>query len=125
MRPSVDGGFATPQFMLAAGLSLVFFVLLANFVVFQYGRGVVRGALDEGVRAAAPAGAGEADCLRAFDAMAGNLLGGPLGEEVTRSCTVVGELVEARATVTFRGWLPLVPDWTFSLAASRVKEAAP
>ncbi len=125
MRPSADGGFATPQFMLAAGLSLVFFVLLANFVVFQYGRGVVRGALDEGVRAAAPAGAGEADCLHAFDAMAGNLLGGPLGEEVTRTCTVVGDLVEARATVTFRGWLPLVPDWTFSLAATRVKETTP
>ena len=39
-----ERGTATPQFVLAAGLSLLLFVAFANLIVFQYGRGVVRAA---------------------------------------------------------------------------------
>src|SRR6266705_2065800 len=45
------GGFVTAQFVVVVALSLVFFVFLCNAVVFMYGRGVVRAALEEGVRA--------------------------------------------------------------------------
>ena len=54
MDVASDRGMATVQYVVTAGLSLLLFVAFANLIVFQYGRGVVRAALDEGVRAGAP-----------------------------------------------------------------------
>jgi len=54
--PDRAGGFVTTQFVLAVALSLVLFVMLCNVIVYQYARGVVRAALDEGVRTASRAG---------------------------------------------------------------------
>jgi hypothetical protein len=47
---STDGGFTTVSFVLAVALSLLIFTGLANVIVVQYARGVVRSALDEAVR---------------------------------------------------------------------------
>lgn len=126
-KPVRDGscGFATAQFVLAAGLGLMFFVFLANMIVFQYGKGVVRGALNEGVRAGAPSAAGLEDCERALADTLGDLLGGTMGEGVAARCSTDGVLVSADANVTFRSWIPGVPDWTFTVSAQSVKEAAP
>ena len=55
-------GFVTMGFVLAVGFSMLFFVLLANLLAVQYGRGVVRAALDEGARHGARYGAGAAEC---------------------------------------------------------------
>lgn len=114
---------ATPQFVLAAGLSLVLFVAFANLIVFQYGRGVVRAALDEGVRAGAPLGAMPADCQEQIDSFVGDLLGGEMGRGVETECGLVGDLVVADARVRFEGWV--IPDWEFSISATAVKESLP
>jgi len=118
-------GFATPQFVLAAGLGLMFFVFLANMIVFQYGKGVVRGALNEGVRAGARSAAGLVDCERALADTLDGLLGGTMGEGVDAWCSADGMLVSADANVIFRSWIPGVPDWSFTVSAQSVKESAP
>ena len=97
--------------------------MLANLIVFQYGRGVVRAAVDEGARVGSRASAGADDCeARARDVVA-DLLGGAMGEGVALSCSVKGGFVTARADVAFPAWLPPVPDWSFSLSATAVAEA--
>ena len=118
-------GFATPQFVLAAGLALMFFVFLANMIVFQYGKGVVRGALNEGVRAGARSAAGLGDCERALTDTLDDLLGGTMGEGVEAWCSADGAFVRADANVTFRSWIPGVPDWSFTVSAQSVKESVP
>lgn len=120
-----ESGSTAPAYVFAVGVSLIFFVLLVQFVVWQYGRGVVRAALDEGARVGAPAEASLADCeTRAVDVLA-DLLGGAMGDEVEVRCTQAGSQVVAEATVTFRAWLPPSPDWSFQVAASARKEALP
>ena len=120
-----EAGSAVPAYVFAVGLSLIFFVLLVQFVVWQYGRGVVRAALDEGARVGAPAEAGPGDCEeRALDVLT-DLLGGAMGDEVSVRCAQAGNQVVAEATVTFRAWLPPSPDWSFRVAASARKESLP
>ena len=122
---TAERGFTTAQFILAAGLALMFFVFLANMVVFQYGKGVVRGALNDGVRAGSKVGAGTVDCEQAIADAMGDLLGGTMGRGVTTVCTDDAAGVGAVADVTFRSWIPGVPDWSFSLSAQSVKEPTP
>lgn len=131
MRPKLvarlvdESGSAAPAYVFAVGLSLIFFVLLVQFVVWQYGRGVVRAALDEGARVGAPAEADVGDCeMRAVNVLT-DLLGGAMGDEVAVRCTQAGSQVVAEATVTFRAWLPPSPDWSFRVAASARKESLP
>jgi hypothetical protein len=106
----------------AVGLSLIFFVLLVQFVVWQYGRGVVRASLDEAARAGAPADAGPAECEARAASVLADLMGGPLGDDVAVACTETANQVIAEAHVTFHAWLPLTPDWTFQVAATAHKE---
>lgn len=106
-------------------LSLFLFVMLANVIVAMYGRGVVRAALDEGVRTGSRAPNGIVQCeQRVADALS-QLLGGTMGDGVSFACGETADAIVAGATVTFDGWLPLVPDFTFDVGASAVKERAP
>jgi hypothetical protein len=106
-------------------LSLFLFVMLANVIVAMYGRGVVRAALDEGVRVGSRAPLGAEQCeLRVAEAL-GQLLGGAMGDGVAFSCAETGDAITAAATVHFDGWLPLVPDFSFDVGASAVKERLP
>ena len=59
-----ETGFTTVQYVAVVAMSLVLLVLVANLLVDLYARGAIRDALDEGVRAGAPAGAGPSDCER-------------------------------------------------------------
>jgi hypothetical protein len=123
MDVSSEEGMATPQFVLAAGLSLLLFVAFVNLIVFQYGRGVVRAALDEGVRAAAPIDATLDDCRDRIASFVGDLLGGEMGNGVLVNCGDLGDVVVANAHVRFEGWV--VPDWEFDVSATAVKERLP
>jgi hypothetical protein len=105
--------------------SLVLFVLLANLIVALYGRGVVRAALDEGVRTGSRAPHGPAQCEQRVAQALSQLLGGDMGDGVAYSCSETVDRVVASATVTFPGWLPGVPDFAFDVGASAVKEQAP
>ena len=57
-----DEGFSTVATIVVMTLVLVFFVNLAQVVVWQYGRGSVRAALDEAARAGAGTAGGMAAC---------------------------------------------------------------
>jgi hypothetical protein len=123
--PDRAGGFVTTQFVLAVALSLVLFVMLCNVIVYQYARGVVRAALDEGVRSASRAGGTVGGCEAAAEEVRRSLLGGPLGAQVAIRCELVADRVQATATGRLPGWLPMVPDFPVDLAASAVKEPFP
>lgn len=121
-----ERGFVTAQYLIVIGFTLFLLTAFLNVLVFQYGRGVIRGALDAGARAASPVGASEADCYEAVNRYLDQLLGGSMGDSVSPVCTEAGGLVVVTATdVTFEGWTPLVPDWTFTLEARAVKEQLP
>jgi hypothetical protein len=115
-------GFVTTQFVLAVALSLLLFVMLCNAIVYQYGRGVVRSALDEGVRSGSRASGSTATCLQAAEEVRRSLLGGPIGAHVSLRCGLVAGQVRATASGYLPSWLPLVPDWPVELSATAVKE---
>lgn len=110
------------SYVLAAAFALIFFAILANFVVVQYAAGAVRAALDEGVRNGARADAGVLVCQATIDDVLAGVLGGPYGEEVVSSCQDTGDLMVATASATFRGFAPLVPDLTVGFEAVAARE---
>lgn len=122
---SEDGGTITVAHTAAAGLVLVVVVALANSLVVAYGRGVVRAALDEGVRAASRAGTGVADCHQRAQQTIDDLLGGAMGSGVQVTCAVGDTVATAAADVVWPSWLPGVPDWSFGVAAAAVREQPP
>ncbi len=131
--PAAERGFTTIQYVVATGFSLIFLVLAANFVVFQYGRGAVRAAIDEGARAGSVEMATDRDRVaacqeRSADVLA-DLLSGEMGKNVRIDCQVerAGEAqyVTAHAGVTFAAWIDLVPSWSFDVTARVVAEEAP
>jgi len=119
-----EDGMTTVQYVAATAFSLIVFVMMANFIVFLYARGVVRAAVDEGARSGGRFGATTGECeSRARDVL-GDLLAGRLGSDVSVQCESANDdEMHATVHVTLHGWLPgLVPDWTFSLDARSVKE---
>jgi hypothetical protein len=116
------GGFVTTQFVLAVALSLLLFVIACNAIVYQYARGVVRSALDEGVRSGSRASGSAGACQAAAEAVRRSLLGGPIGAHVELRCAVVDGQVRANAAGYLPSWLPGVPDWPIDLRASAVDE---
>ena len=101
------------------------FAVLANFVVFVYARGVVRAAVDEGARRGGRLGANAGQCEARAEDVVGDLLGGQLGDGVSIACSRSDGLVVARGQAHFQSWLPLVPDWRFTLEGRSVRERAP
>lgn len=126
MRPlRAEDGFLTVQFVVAVALSFVLLATVANLILFQYGRGVVRAAVDEGVRRASRVAVPASECERRAHDVVGDLLGGTMGAGVRLRCADAGDTVVAEALVTFEGWAPLVPDWTFSVHGTALKEQGP
>ena len=116
-----ERGAAAISHTLVIAMSMILFVLCANVIVALYGRGVVRGALDEGVRAGARTIAGVAECQQRVDDVLGQLLGGSLGAGVTATCGDAGDRVVATADAAFPGWLPGVPAFRFRIGAAATK----
>jgi hypothetical protein len=117
-----DDGFTTIQYVVAVAWSLLLLVLVANFLVDLYARGAVRDALDDGVRAAAPASVPVPVCEERASEVLRGLVRGPL-VRARIQCATSGAFVIADARVTLRSWLPmLVPDWHMTLQASALRE---
>lgn len=95
----------------------MFFTVLLQFLLWQYGRGAVRSALDEGARAGA-ATTNPDECVRRAEQSLQQLLGGDMGSHTTITCAQTPQQMTAAATVTFPAWLTFVPDWTFQLQAA-------
>lgn len=128
-RAAGADGYLTVQYLVVVGLSLVLFTALANLVVFQYARGVVRAALDEGARAGArtvnTAATAATACETRARAARDGLVTGRLADGIELTCTVAADVVMAQADVRLAGWLPLVPDWSYQATATAVREVAP
>jgi hypothetical protein len=123
---ATDAGMTTVQFVAATALSLVVFVLLANLVVDFYARGAIRAAVDEGARAGAPIDASVEQCERRANDALDHLLGGAMRAGVQVECAETVETVRAHARVVLHGWIPgLLPDWSFALEGTAVKEHDP
>lgn len=114
--------------MAAIALSMLVLVVAANFIVCEYGRGVVRSAIDQGVREGARTATPVATCQASARQAIADLLGtgaGSMGAAVTVTCQATAGSVQAAATGSFRGWLPAVPAWGFTSSATAVRERAP
>jgi hypothetical protein len=115
----------TIQYVFATAIVLVVFVVVANVIVDLYARGAVRAAVDEAARAGARVDAGTPECAsRAHDVLDG-LVGARLRGGVAIRCEQAGDVVIARADVRLPAWLALVPDWSFTVVGTAVKEATP
>ena len=79
---------------------LVLLAQILNVVVFTYGKGTVRTALDEAARAGARDGL--AACEATADQVLGDLLGGALGADVQITCTDAGRRIVATADRALR-----------------------
>ena len=121
-QPGRTDGFATVNFVVAAGCSLLFFVLLSNLLVVQYGRAAVRIALDEGARHGARSGVDATRCEARVQKVLTGLLGGEMGSGVSYRCVKDPERTHARAVVRFPAWLPGIPDYRFEMAATATTE---
>lgn len=119
-------GSATLSTVAALGALLMFVALLVQFAVWQYGRGVLRSAAMEAARAGAVLDARDGACERRFESVRSALLSGRLGDQVGDArCEVTDELVTVSVDARFERWLPISPDWSFTVTAIAVREAAP
>ena len=115
-----ERGVSSVQFVLASALALILFVTLANLVVFQYGRGALRSALEQGARAGSVGG--ETACEATAAAVVAGLLGGRMSDGLMVSCTGSATGVEARGNARFASWTPLMPDLDVALVVRAVAE---
>ena len=120
-----DDGFLTAQFVVAVAFSLLLLVVIANVIIVQYARGVVRSAAEEAAQAGSRLTATSAECIERGNEVLESLLGGAMGDGVSISCAVGPTEVAATIEYSFHPWLPLIPDWTGSQTSFAVKEALP
>lgn len=117
-----DHGATFVALVAATGVVLVVLTAVLQVIVFQYGKGSVRAALDEAARSAARAPTSVAACqARAADVL-GDLLGGTMGDGVSVTCLDAGDRIVVTADVHFDGWFGGVTDYDATLTASAAKE---
>jgi hypothetical protein len=117
-----DSGATFIALVVATGVVLLVVTGIIQVIVFQYGKGTVRAALDEAARAGARAPVNVATCeARAVDVL-GDLLGGEMGDGVNVSCADAGDRIVATATVHFDGWFGSFSGYNATLSASAAKE---
>lgn len=117
-----DEGAALISLVMATGIVLVLVTALLQVIVFQYGKGAVRAALDEAARSAARSPASVDTCQARAANVLGDLLGGDMGDGVEVSCTDDADRVTVTAVVHFEGWFGALTDYDATLTASATKE---
>lgn len=108
--------------LVALAMSMALFVACLNVMAVMYAKGVLRGALDDGVRAAAIVGGARRDCEARINDALGDLLAGEMGSSVRFRCAVTSASVEAEASARFPGWLPGIPTANVRIEATAVRE---
>ena len=116
-----ERGVTSVQFLLAGALSLILFLVFANLIVVQYGRGAIRSALDQGARVGAVTGA-LSGCENRIEAVLGQILGGDMGDSAQIRCEVIGDLVIAHGSAVFPSWTPFTSDFVVDLSAQATLE---
>lgn len=117
-----DRGSTALVSIVALAMSMTLFVTCLNVLAVMYAKGVIRGALDDGVRAAAIVGGSRRDCEARIRDVLGDLLAGEMGSAVRFGCAIRPASVEAQATARFPGWLPGIPSATVRIQARAVRE---
>jgi hypothetical protein len=126
-RSTDEAGMAGIAWVVAAGLSLVLFVSLANVVTMELTRNAVRAAVDEAVRVGSRSDGPIAECEVRARAVIDGLLGPAARHDVVVRCSESGTplQVRARADVTIVPWLPGLPRWSYSVESAEVREVLP
>lgn len=119
-----DRGVSSVQFLLASILALALFVVFANVVVVQYGRGAVRSALEQGARAGSLTGEPIA-CVDKAEEVLGQLLGGRMSDGLVVRCVSSRNVMTASASTVFESWTPLTPDFVIEISSEALMEAPP
>jgi hypothetical protein len=120
--PARDRGAAFISLVVATGVVLVLLTGIIQVITFQYGKGTVRAALDEGARVGARSVDPVPACQERAADVLGDLLGGPMGDGVSVVCTEDGDRIIATATVHFDGWFGPLTGYDATLTASAAKE---
>lgn len=120
-----ERGYVSVEFVAIAALSLLLLVVLANLIVVQYGRGVLRAAAEEGAQSGSRLFAGVAECEQRANEVVDAGLGGSMGDGVVVSCTPGSGTMVATVTFVFEPWLPLVPSFAGSEESVALKEELP
>lgn len=124
-RLNDEGGFASLQFVLAAGLAMLMVVGLVQLVTYQYARGAVLAALERGVRASSVVEGSVEDCEASVTDSLGSVLGGEVGDSLTFGCEFDGLAVRAWANGTVPAWMAGLPELSFELETGARREAEP
>lgn len=112
--------------LVAMGMFLVILTLFTQIAVWQYGRGVIRSAALEAARSEAVLDAGQGACAQRFEQVRSDLLGGALGDNVgVVQCTTLTDRVVVSVDAKFERWLPISPDWEFTVTAVATREQEP
>ena len=117
-----DRGTTFISLVVATGFMLVLVTAIFQVIIFQYGKGSVRAALDEAARAAARSPNSVETCEARAANVLGDLLRGEMGDGVGVICTDVGDRIIVTANVHFDGWFGRITDYDAVLTASAAKE---
>jgi hypothetical protein len=127
---SDDRGFVSVEMVMAFAFSLLLLTTLTNLILVQYGRGIMRAAVDESARAGARVIENDtidlnavAKCKQRQDDVLKGL--GKLGSVTSSNCEVVDGRVQSTVSADFDGWLPGIPTFSDTATAVSVKEQAP
>ena len=127
-RAGRDRGFGTVEYLAAVGMSLILLVMVANVILVQFGRGVLRAAVDEAVRdgsryfADESLAAVEGRCEHRAQEVLHNLLRGRMGRDLEPSCRATDTGVTAVIEGRFEGWLPSIPDFDATTRGAAARE---
>ena len=117
-----DRGATFIELVIATAIVLVLVTAILQVIVFHYGKGAVRAALDEAARSAARSPTSIETCHARAANVLGDLLGGEMGDGVAVSCADDVDRVTVTAIVHFDGWFGSLTDYDATLTASAAKE---
>ena len=121
-RSDGDRGATFITLVIATGFVLILLTGIIQVIVFEYGKGTVRAALDEAARAAARSTTSVETCQARAANVLHDLLGGEMGNGVDVTCTDAGDRIVVTANVHFAGWFGSLTDYDGTLTASAAKE---
>ena len=102
-----DGGFVTPAFVVAVGLTMVLLVIAANALAVHYAAGVMQAAVEEGARQGVAAG--PAACTTRAQSVLEAGLGVMVEGVAPVACAVSGDGATVTLTAAFQPWLAGLP----------------
>ena len=111
--------------VVAIVILLTLFIGVLNFVLDEYAKGAIRTAVDDAAEAGATAGGSLSACLTEARQVQNGLLPGPFGDNVSVTCSEVGDEMVVSAGGALPSLLPLVPRAHISLTGVSIISEVP